>query len=112
MNSFTNTIARMQKIAAVSLYIGDVGTDGYQTSELYNNCHFRWFGLSLAIMCLPQLVYGVTNVVIAIMTGRFNKQDIFSFIILPWITIKDLWNGESGTKTWEIFFESFPQLVF
>ena len=45
-------------------------------------------------------------------TLRIIAENIFHAFILPWTTVKQLWNGESGLKVYEVFFESFPQFVF
>jgi hypothetical protein len=37
----------------------------------------------------------------------------FRVSILPWITIKDLWNGDvKHYRVYEDFFEAFPQFLF
>ena len=48
----------------------------------------------------------------SVSTLKIITGNLFHALILPWTTIKQLWNGESGLKVYEVFYESFPQFVF
>ena len=43
---------------------------------------------------------------------KLSLKNIWQGLTLHWTVLKQLWHGESSLRVYEVFFESYPQLVF
>ena len=119
----------------VLLYVVDVGLDINVTIDHLNNCYYTWFELSCIHLSMPFIGFAI-NLLLADLKRWFMKvhtlitlhflqfrcdEPIFRMVVsfpcrvllLPVITIKDLWHGDvKQYKVYEVFFEAFPQFLF
>ena len=84
----------------------------------YNHCYYGWFRLSCIHLSMPFMGYAIN---LALADCKRKDQSaariILTFplrvIILPWVILKDIWQGKlKQFKIYEAFFEAFPQVLF